>query len=79
MDRITREQLETRVDALNYRMLKRGSLYRYEIRQSNGMTGLYRLNRHNSRVDHITSGTKNEIGQFMYAMAVALDDAKVKV
>ena len=39
-DRITRANLETRITNVNARMQARGSVYRYQVQERNGYTGL---------------------------------------
>lgn len=41
-ERVTRQQLDTRVDNLNHRMATRGSIYRYSVNGRNGYTAIDR-------------------------------------
>jgi hypothetical protein len=92
MERITREQLETRVENVNRRMESRDSAVRYVIQGRNGHFGLDRVTRDpDDRLNlpdsvpgrgagwitqsTVTVGTKREVGDFLHAMMVALDDA----
>jgi hypothetical protein len=68
---MTKENLEARLENVNRRMESRGSIIRYKLQGRNGYTGLdaypgCRL---------VTAGTKREVGTFLHAMIVALDDA----
>jgi hypothetical protein len=91
-ERITRANLENRIENLNRRMESRGSIYRYQIQARNGYIGLDRFYRdpeatidlpdsvpgrgHGWKAQNtVTVGTKREIGDFLHAMMVALDDA----
>jgi hypothetical protein len=78
MERITGEQLETRVANVNRRMEQRGSIYRYEAQGRNGYIGLDRVRPRESGdtiESTVTCGTKREVADFLHAMMVALDDA----
>lgn len=83
MERITRRHLDMRVENLNRRMENAGSIYRYEISARNGATHIDRT----FQVDtvgayvghsHVYGGTKSEVGWFLHAMMVAIDDVNRK-
>ncbi len=93
-ERITRANLEARLESLNRRMESRGSKYRYQVQGRNGYIGLDRFYRDPDDTlnlpdsipgrgagwamhDTVRCGTKGEIGEFLHAMMVALDDASV--
>ncbi len=86
--RITRENLDARVANLNRRMESRGSIYRYSLNGRNGYTAVDRIRRDPDSPNlgesgrwithsHVTAGTKREIGDWLSAAMVALDDASV--
>lgn len=78
-ERITRANLEERVRNLNRRMRERRSKYHYVVEGRGGYTALDRCFMENGREvtqDVVRTGTKSEIGEFLYAMMVALDDAR---
>src|SRR5690242_9068826 len=91
-ERITRANLEARVENVNRRMHKAGSSIRYQIQGRNGYTALDRFVRDPNAalnlpdsvpgrgygwtmLSTVTVGTKGEIGNYLTAMMVALDDA----
>ena len=77
-DRITKANIEERVANVNRRMESLGSKVRYESWSTSGRQGLFRRTADSKpgTVDSdVRFGTKNEIGEFLYAMMVALDDA----
>lgn len=79
-DRLTRSNLEDRVASLNGRMAARGSIYHYELEGRNGYTAIDRyadMDGRNACMSTVRCGTKNEVGEFLHAMMVALDDASV--
>lgn len=86
-DRITRKNVEERVANVNRRMEERGSLIRYQAEGRNGYIGLDRIRVDAPRLGQlgerwsvqstVTVGTKREVGEFLHAMMVALDDAAV--
>lgn len=75
MDRITRKDLDARIASLNRRMEASGSMYRYAVEERYGYTGLDRTYVNGAVVSTVRCGTKREIGEFLHAMMVALDDA----
>ena len=75
-DRMTKANLEARTESLNRRMERHGSIYRYQLYFANGRTGLLRGYEDGTVVSDARYGTKNEIGEFIYAMQMALDDAE---
>lgn len=85
MERITRAQVDARVENLNRRMEARGSIYRYIAEGRNGHIGLDRIAKDDPQdprqrfhvVGTVTVGTKREVAEFLHAMMVALDDAAV--
>jgi hypothetical protein len=74
-DRITRPNVDERCANVNRRMESRGSRIRYTVEGRNGYLG---LDRYIGEVcqSTVTVGTKGELGEFLHAMMVALDDAK---
>ncbi len=77
-DRVTRANLDERVANLNRRMKDRGSDARYAIQGRNGYFGLDRYRASNgAMIDVVRTGTKGELGEFLHAMMVALDDARL--
>lgn len=85
MERITRQNVEDRVDNVNRRMESRGSSVRYTAEGRNGYIGLDRIRitpEQPGRLGErwhiestVTCGTKREVAEFLHAMMVALDDA----
>lgn len=73
--RITKRDLEVRVENLNRRMESRNSMYRYEVSARSGYTAIDRVRPSGDMVNVVRVGTKREVGEFLYAMMVALDDA----
>jgi hypothetical protein len=81
---MTCENIRERCDNLNRRMRRRGLPVRYFAQQRYGYTAVdrYRCVSDGSgerceMVDGpIVAGTKNEVGQFLHAMMVALDDVE---
>lgn len=95
MERITRKNLDERVENLNRRMESAGSKFRYQVEGRRGYTGLDRFYRDPAATislpnsvpgrgygwvlqDTVRVGTKGEIAEFLHAMMVALDDARVE-
>ena len=76
-ERITRENVETRVENVNRRMESRGALVRYEAEARNGYIGLDRYDTEGHCLSNVTCGTKREVADFLHAMMVALDDAQL--
>lgn len=93
-ERITKANLDQRVENLNRRMESRGSIYRYQVEGRNGHVGLDRFMRDPDAtinlpdsvpgrgygwicLSTVTVGTKREVGDFLHAMMVALDDSVV--
>jgi hypothetical protein len=93
-ERITRANLDARIENLNRRMEARGSRIRYQVEARNGAIGLDRFTRDLGDefglslpdsvpgrgagwicLSTVTVGTKREVGDFLTAMMVALDDA----
>lgn len=80
-DRITRANVEARVENLNRRFESRGSIVRWEAQMRNGHMTLDRLHVGDpigTAQDHITAGTKSEIADFLRGAMLALDDASRK-
>lgn len=78
-ERMTMARLETRVANLNRRMIERGSIVRYYAQGRSGHTCLDRIRASNgATMDLVRCGTKGEIGEFLDAMMIALDDARRK-
>lgn len=78
MSRVTRENIDQRVGNLNHRMEERGSIVRYAAQGDR-----YHACERGQVLKHeawtmqstVTTGTKREVGDFLHAMMVALDDA----
>lgn len=86
MERITRENVEERVANVNRRMGERRAAVRYVAQGRNGYIGLDRLTPETEYLGEgtswiiqatVTAGTKREVAEFLHAMMVALDDAKI--
>lgn len=73
---ITRQNLTERCVNLNRRMKEAGSSVHYQVQGRNGGFGLDRYE-HLHCLSMVTFGTKREVGEFMHAMMVALDDVKL--
>jgi hypothetical protein len=93
-EKITKANLDARVENLNLRMESHGSAVRYQVQGRNGYTGLDRFTRDPdctlnlpdsvpgrgagwTMLSTVTTGTKSEVAEFLHAMMVALDDAKL--
>ncbi len=74
-DRMTKANVETRARSLNDRMEKRGSIIRYQPEYRNGWCCLDAYYVSGGCQRNVTCGTKAEVGTFLHAMMVALDDA----
>jgi hypothetical protein len=72
---MTWENVETRVGNLNRRFESRGSSIRYELQGRNGSVALDRYHTDGRCLSTVTVGTKREVGDFLHAAMVALDDA----
>lgn len=82
MERITRQNLDDRCANVNRRMAEGNSRYRYAVQGRNGYIGLDRYIAGESYWNNqstVTVGTKREIGEFLHAMMVALDDVTYSV
>ena len=81
-ERITKANLEARVENLNRRMKQRGSVIRYAVQSRNGHTALDRCTeddlQRGTSLGLFRAGTKREIGELLTAMMVVLDDAARK-
>lgn len=77
MDRITKADLLERVENVNRRMAHRGSRVRYQVEGRYDYTALDRADADGNVQSTVRCGTKREIGEFLHAMMVALDDAAV--
>jgi hypothetical protein len=73
-ERITRENVERRLENLNRRFTLSGSPYRWSVEGAYGKLWLYRDDRDGGRIATITAGTKREIAEFLWAAMVAIDD-----
>lgn len=79
-ERLTKANLEARAENLNRRMGERGSIYRYGVEYRYGYVAIDRCKPNGTVVDTVRAGmTKNECGEFLHAMMVALDDAAYTV
>ena len=78
-ERITRADLDTRVANLNRRMEHHGSNARYAVQGRNGHIGLdrYLAGENFNMQGTVTVGTKREIGDYLHAMMVVLDDLEI--
>lgn len=77
-DRMTKERLRDREANVNRRLEARGSRYRWRVEHRNGGVALDRVRASDgSTVDLITAGTSREVGDYLYAAMVALDDATI--
>ena len=74
MERITRENVERRLENLNARLASRHSVYRYDVQARNGHLCVDRMSGQQV-VSLVTCGTKREIADALHFMMVALDDA----
>lgn len=77
MERLTRANLDARCDNVNRRFESRGSGIRYALQGRNGGIGLDRVD--SADPDRVLStvmlGTTREVGDFLHAVMVGLDDA----
>ena len=84
-ERITRQNVDDRCRNLNRRMIELGARVGYIAEGRNGYIGLdrYEVIEQNSGytygacLSNVVCGTKREIADFLHAMMVALDDAKL--
>jgi hypothetical protein len=77
-ERITRKDVDARLESLNRRMADRGSIYRYAVEGRNGYVAIDRVSpAGNVTYSTVRCGTKRETAEFLHAMMVALDDAAV--
>lgn len=76
-DGITLANLYARCENLNRRHENLGTRVRYSVQGRNGYIGLDRYDVDGSMIENMRCGTKREIGEFLHAMMVALDDAEL--